>query len=209
MFRYLPLIWKNSLRNRRRSVLAVASGAASLSVFGTLMAIYRLLFFGGDAAPAQALRLITHHKVSLAQSLPMAYVRQVRRIRGVRAATGWQWFGGAYRDARDPRNFFARFAVDPSEMFRVWPDYLISEDHRRAFEGERAACVASRALADKFGWKVGEHIPLVGDFFPVTLDLTLAGIFNDTSNAAILYLTRTICVRACPMVACSVIWFPR
>ena len=190
MFRYLPLIWKNSLRNRHRSMLAVASGAASLSVFGTLMAIYRLLFFGGDAAPAQALRLITHHKVSLAQSLPMAYVRQIRRIRGVRAATGWQWFGGAYRDARDPRNFFARFAVDPSEMFRVWPDYLISEDHRRAFEGQRTACVASRALVDKFGWKVGEHISLVGDFFPVILDLTLVGIFSDTSNAAILYFNQ-------------------
>src|SRR5215813_2157918 len=119
MFRYVSLIIKSSLRNRRRSVLTIASVAASLCLLGVLAAIYHVLFFGGASTPAQALRLITHHKASLAQSLPVAYIQKIRQTPGVKAATAWQWFGGAYRGARDPRNFFARFAVDPSETFRV------------------------------------------------------------------------------------------
>src|SRR5262245_55775435 len=187
MFRYLPLVMKNSLRNRRRSALTIASVAASLCLVSVLAAIYRVLFFGGASTPAQALRLITHHKVSLAQPLPIAYVRQIRQAPGVEAATPWQWFGGAYRDAQDPRNFFARFAVDPLETFRVWPDYVIPEDQRLAFESRRTACVVSRALANKFGWKLGERIILVGDSFPVSLDLTLVGIFDGAENSEILY----------------------
>jgi putative ABC transport system permease protein len=178
---------KNGLRNRRRSALTIASVAASLCLLGVLAAIYRALFFGGASTPAQALRLITHHKVSLAQPLPIAYVKQIRQTPSVKAATAWQWFGGAYRDAQDPRNFFARFAVDPMETFLVWPDYEIPEDQRIAFERQRTACVASRPLADKFGWKPGERITLVGDSFPVSLDLTLVGIFDGAEDSEILY----------------------
>ena len=151
------------------------------------MAMYRVLIFGGDATPAQALRLITHHKVSLAQPLPIAYVRQVQQAPGVEAATAWQWFGGSYRDSRDSRNFFARFAVDPAQTFRVWPEYLLPEDQKLAFERQRTACVASRKLANKFGWKLGEHIIIAGDSFPVTLDLTLAGIFDGAETNEVLY----------------------
>jgi putative ABC transport system permease protein len=190
MFKYLPLVVKNSLRNRRRSSLTVASIAASLCLLGVLLAIYRVLFLGGDSTPAQALRLITHHRVSLAQSLPIAYVRQIQQVPGVKAATGWQWFGGTYRDARDPRNFFARFGVDSLQTFRVWPEYVIPQDQRNSFERKRTGCVASGALANKFGWKLGEHITLVGDGFPVTLDLTLVGIFEESGQAAVLYFNQ-------------------
>jgi putative ABC transport system permease protein len=178
---------KNSLRNRRRSALTVVSVAASLCLLGVLTAIYHVLFFGGASTPAQALRLITHHKASLAQPLPIAYIQKIRRAPGVKAATAWQWFGGAYRDARDTRNFFARFAVDPMDTFRVWPDYVIPEDQKIAFERQRTACVASRTLADKFGWKPGERITLVGDSFLLSLDLTLVGIFDSAENSEILY----------------------
>ena len=187
MFRYVSLVMKNTLRNRRRSILTMASVAASLCLLSVLAAIYRVLFFGGASTPAQALRLITHHKVSLAQPLPIAYIGQIRQAPGVKAATAWQWFGGAYRDAQDPRNFFARFAVYPSETFRVWPDYEIPEDQKLAFERQRTACVASRTLADKFGWKPGERITLIGDSFHVSLDLTLVGIFDGAENSEILY----------------------
>ncbi len=187
MTRYLSLIMKNSLRNRHRSVLTIASVAASLCLLGVLAAVYRVLFFGGASTPAQALRLIAHHKVSLAQPLPIAYIQKIRQAPGVVAATPWQWFGGAYRDAQDPRNFFARFAVEPPETFRVWPDFVIPGDQRLAFERQRTACVASLALANKFGWRPGERINLVGDSFPVSLDLTLVGIFDGAENSDILY----------------------
>jgi putative ABC transport system permease protein len=187
MVRYLSLVMKSSFRNRRRSALTIASMAASLCLLGILMTIYRVLFFGGDSTPAQALRLITHHKVSLAQSLPIACVRDIQQVPGVKAATAWQWFGGAYRDARDPRNFFARFGVDPTQMFRVWPEYVIPEDQSLAFERKRTACVSSRTPASKFGWRLGERITLVGDSFPVSLDLTLVGILDGAENSEVLY----------------------
>jgi putative ABC transport system permease protein len=187
MIRYLPLVMKSSLRNRRRSALTVASVAASLCLLGVLMAMYRVLIYGGDVTPAQALRLITHHKVSLAQSLPVAHVRQIQQVPGVKAAVARQWFGGAYKDARDTRNFFVRFAVDPSQTFRVWPEYVIPEEQRLAFVRQRTACVASRALANKFGWKLGERITLIGDFLPVTLALTLMGIFDEPGNSEVLF----------------------
>ena len=187
MVRNLPLVLKSCLRNRRRSALTIASLAASVCLLGVLMAIYQVLIFGGDSTPSQALRFITHHKVSLAQPLPIAYVRQIQEAPGVETVTVWQWFGGSYRDSRDSRNFFARFAVDPSQMFRVWPEYVIPEDQKIAFERQRTACVASRKLANKFGWKPGERITLVGDSFPVTLELTLAGIFDGAETSEVLY----------------------
>jgi putative ABC transport system permease protein len=187
MFRYLPLVMKNALRNRHRSVLTLASLAASLCLLGVLMAIYQVLLYGGESTPAAALRLITHHKVSLAQPLPIASVRQIEQVPGVEAAMVWQWFGGVYKDARDTRNFFARFGVDPSKMFFVWPEFAIPEDQRIAFERHRTACVVSRSLATKFGWNRGERITLVGDSFPVTLELTLVGIFDAPEGSEVLY----------------------
>jgi putative ABC transport system permease protein len=187
MLRLVPLVVTNGWRNRRRSVLTVASLAASVCLLCVLTSIYRVLFFGGDSTPAQALRFITHHKVSLAQPLPIGYVRQIQQVPGVKAATAWQWFGGSYRDARDPRNFFARFAVDALQTFRVWSDYVIPQDQRLAFESQRTACVASRALANKLGWKLGERITIIGDSFPVSLDLSLVGIFDGGENSEILY----------------------
>ena len=44
MLRYLPLIAKNAMRNRRRSVLTICSVGASLCLLGVLMAIYHAFF---------------------------------------------------------------------------------------------------------------------------------------------------------------------
>lgn len=190
MLRHFPLIARNSLRNRRRSALTISSIAVSLCLLGLLMAMYRALFFGGETTPAQALRLMTRHKVSLAQPMPFSYGAKIEQVPGVRAATVWQWFGGTYRDARDTRNFFARFGVDPSKLLRIHSEFELAEDSKRAFQQERAACIASKPLADKFGWKPGERITLVGDIFPVTLELTLVGIFVDPDRNELLFFDR-------------------
>src|SRR5262245_38044724 len=190
MLRHFPLIARNSLRNRRRSALTISSIAVSLCLLGLLMAMYRALFFEGQTTPTQALRLMTRHKVSLAQPLPFSYGEKIEQVPGVRAATVWQWFGGTYRDARDPRNFFARFGVDPSKVLRIHSEFELAEDSKRAFLQERTACIASQALADKFGWKQGDRITLVGDFYPVTLELTLVGIFADPTRNELLFFNR-------------------
>lgn len=190
MVRYLPLIWKNSLRNRRRSSLTIFSVAASFCLLGLLFATYRALYLT-DPTPAQALRLVTHHRVSLTQAIPASYQQKIREVPGVKEAMIWQWFGGVYRDNRDSRNFFARFAVEPGKFFRVRPEIKLPEDQKQAFIHERTACIATKDLAGRFGWKLGERINLTGDIFPVNLELTLVGIFDDPDTSESLFFSQT------------------
>jgi putative ABC transport system permease protein len=185
MLRFLPLVFKNTLRNRRRSILTISSIAASMCLLGVLFALYRALFLS-DPTPEQALRLFTYHRVSLTQALPASYADRIRSVPGVREAAIMQWFGGVYRDARDTRNFFARFSVDSKRLLRIRPDYRLPEDQKQAFFANRTAAIASRELADKFKWPIGERITLVGDIFPVTLELTLAGIYDDPDREEML-----------------------
>lgn len=189
MFRYLSLIIKNSLRNRRRSILTVGSIAVSLCLLGVLLAMYRALFFG-EPTPAQALRLVCRHRVSLTQPIPIYYREKIQRIPGVREIMVWQWFGGVYKDNRDPKNMFARFAAEPDRLFKVRPEYQIPDDQKLAFEHERTGCVISRTLAGNVNLKLGDRVTLVGDYMPVTVELKVVGIFDDPENFAVLYFNR-------------------
>lgn len=157
-----------------------------MCLLGVLFALYRALFLS-PPAPGQEVRVITYHRVSLTQSLPSSYEQKVRHVPGVREVSIWQWFGGAYKDARDHRNFFARFGVEPAPFLRIRPEFTMPEEQKREFISNRTACIAGRALADKFGWKAGERITLVGDIFPVTLELRLAAIYDDPEKAETLY----------------------
>lgn len=176
--RYLPLIVKNTLRNRRRSVLTVLSIAASLCLLGVLGAMYHAFFLTG-AAPEQALRLITINRISMANPLPGYYKDRIRQVPGVRYVMNIQWFGGVYKDSRDMRNFFARFAVEPDILFHIYPEYRIPDDQKKAFQSERTACIVGRPLADRLGFRLGDRIVLQGDIFPVKLELTVRGIYDN------------------------------
>ena len=133
MFRYLPLMLKNSLRNRRRSLLTIFSIAASLCLLGVLFALYRGLFLappsaGAGTAPGDSSQSLDH-----AADAGVLSKTRSGRCPGVREAMIWQWFGGTYKDARDRRNFFARFCVEPDRFFRVRPEIEMPEDQKQAF----------------------------------------------------------------------------
>ena len=186
MLQHLPFIARNAARNRRRSILTVSSVALSLCLLGVLMSMYYALFYPDDTSAWQALRLVVHHRVSLAQALPASYYDKIRQVEGVKGITVWQWFGGAYKDARDPKNFFARLGVDPNDYFQVRRDIQMPDDQRQAFIRLQTGCIASQPLADKMGWKLGERITIVGDIFPVNLEMTLVGIFTDPDRDEVL-----------------------
>jgi len=190
MISYLPLTVRNILRNRRRTALTLASMAVSLCLLGVLLALSRALFYGGDTTPGQARRLVVHHKIALTQDLPVAYEQKIDQIPGVRAVTSLRWFGGTYKDAGDPKNRFAQFAVEPRRLFEVYPEFRISESEKEAFQSQKTDCVASRALANKLGWNPGERITLVGSMLPASLELTLTGIFDDAGANSVLYFNR-------------------
>ncbi len=157
-----------------------------MCLLGVLFALYRALFLASPT-PEQALRFITYHRVSLTQPLPVSYGDKIRRVPGVRDVSIEQWFGGIYRDARDRRNFFARFSVEPAHLLGIRTDYRVPDDVKKAFLANRTACIASKELAERFHWKPGERITLVGDIFPVTLELTFAGAFDDPDRSDSLF----------------------
>jgi putative ABC transport system permease protein len=181
MLRFLPLVWKNSLRNKRRSLLTISSVAMSLCLLGVLFALYRS-FFHGDETPESALRLITRHRVSLTVSLPGSYGARIRQIPGVKEVSVYSWFQGVYKDARDPNNFFARFAVQPEQALRILSEWKFTEEERKAFLSNRTAAVASDLIAKAQNWKVGDKITIKGDIYPVNLELTLVGFYRDTDK---------------------------
>ena len=187
---YLLFIVKNVFRSKRRALLTMASVALSFCLLAVLMALYHALFLSAPATPGQALRLVVHHKVSLTQDLPLSYEKKIATLPGVRDVTSLRWFGGTYKDARDPRNNFAQFGIEPAHLFNVYPEFSMSQDEIAAFEQQKTSCIASRALATKLGWKMGERITLVGAMTPVTLDLTLVGIFDDPGDTEVLYFNR-------------------
>jgi putative ABC transport system permease protein len=187
---YLLFIVKNALRSKRRAFLTMASVALSFCLLAVLMALYHALFLSAPATPGQALRLVVHHKVSLTQDLPLSYERKIAAIPGVKDVTSLEWFGGTYKDSRDPRNNFTEFGIEPTHLFDVYPEFSMPQDEIAAFEQQKTACIASRALAAKLGWKTGERITLVGTLMPVQLELTLAGIFDDPDDTEVLYYNR-------------------
>jgi putative ABC transport system permease protein len=178
MLRYLPLIVKNSMRSKRRSLLTIVSAAISLCLLGILMAIYNALYVA-EAPPQQALLMVTRNRVSPAIKLPLEYEARIRRVPGVREVMPLQFFGGTYKD---PKNIFGRYAVDSRRLFLIHPDHKISEEQNLAFQREKRGAVAGKGLAERFGWKIGERITLKGDFFPVTVELILVGTYDDPQD---------------------------
>jgi putative ABC transport system permease protein len=178
MFRYLSLAFKNTLRNKRRSFLTISSIAVSLCLLGVLLAMYRALFYS-EQTPGQALRLVVRHKVSLAQPIPRSYEEKVRSVPGVKEVSAWNWYGGTYKDSRDSKNFFARFAVEPVAFLKIRTQLEMPEGEKQAFLKERTGCIVSHDLAAKLGFKVGDRIVLQGDIYPGTLELKVVGTFTD------------------------------
>jgi len=181
VLKFLPLVVKNSVRSRRRSVLTILSITASLCLLGILGAFYHM-FFLSEATDEQALRLIVRNRVSLARPLPIYYGQEIAQIPGVREVMIFQWFNGTYRDARDPNNFFPRYAIEPEKLAVVHPEYRIDPAQREAFVNERTACIVGRKLAERLGFEIGDHIAIQGDIFPVDLDLTVRGFYDSDQD---------------------------
>lgn len=187
MFRLAPLIVRNVLRSRRRSLLTLASTAVSLALLALLIAMFQGFFYGEDSSPSEAKRLICRHRVSLTQSLPASHQARIKSTPGVEDASAWTWFQGTWKE---PQFFFARFAVDADRIFEMRKDWKLPADQLAAFKRERTACVVGEAIAKKHNIKVGERVTIVGDIYPVTLELTCVGIYEHPKNTECLVFHR-------------------
>ncbi len=183
LVRFLPLILKKTLRNKRRTVLTVLSIAMSLFLITTLRTLLTSLE-DPNLTPESALRIVTRHKVSLANVMPVAYADRIRQIPGVEEVNANQWFGGIYQD---PANFFANFAVDHETFFTVYPDVETSAAEREAFESERIASLVGVNLAERFGWEIGDRVTLEGTFAPFDVETIVRGFVSGANSENTFY----------------------
>ena len=153
--KYFPLVWGGLMRKKTRTTFTLLALMAAFVLIGLLQAVNSVL--SGGASFLGVNRLITQAKTSFTQPLPMRMLPQIEAVPGVNFVSHSQFFGGVYQDAR---NFFPQFAVNPQRLYDTYPEWVLPESQRRAFISTQDGAIAGKLLADKYGWKVGDIIPL-------------------------------------------------
>jgi putative ABC transport system permease protein len=175
--KFIPLIWRNLLRRKVRTGLTIACIFIGFLLFGVVMAIRAAFSMGVDIAGAD--RLVTIHKVSLIQLLPRSYLERIRGLEGVSEVTHANWFGGYYQD---PSNFIANMAVQPEPWLRMYSEFVVPEEQKQAWIANRAGAIVGVNTATKFGWKVGDRVPLISPIYRKPdgspWDFTIEGIYD-------------------------------
>lgn len=174
--KFFRLIWANLQRKKVRTTLTIGSFVVALFLFGLLVAIRTAFSFGSDVAGVDRLDVI--NRISLIMPLPYSYRDRLLQVPGVSGVTYAVWFGGVYQDER---NFFPQFAVDKDSWLKVYSEYVLPADERDGFLRDRQACLVGRSLAKRFGFKVGDRIPLKGTIWTGTWEFNVAGIFDGGS----------------------------
>jgi putative ABC transport system permease protein len=198
--KFLPIIWRNLLRRKVRTIFTIGAIFFGFLLFGVLMAIRMAFSMGVDMAGQG--RLMTIDKVSIINPLPASYESQIRMVPGVTDVTHANWFGGYYQDVR---NQFATFATDPESWLRVYSkEYELPEEQKKAFIADRTGAVVGTDTAKKFGWKVGQRVPIQGTIYRRPdggpWEFTIDGIYDSKIKGAdktqllfnYLYLRETI-----------------
>jgi len=180
--KYVSLVWAQLFRSRTRTLLTLLSVVAAFLLFGMLDSVRVAFTSGGSVEGAN--RLITASRLSLTQSLPIRLEAQIRQVAGVRDVTYGMWFGGIYRD---PKDFFANFSVAPN-YFDVYRELQVAPDQLKRFQETRTGAIVGEGLAAKYGWKIGDTIPLQATIFPRggsnDWPLELVGTFRSKDRTA-------------------------
>ncbi len=171
---FVPLlVAKNALRHKLRTGLTIVGIIVAITAFGLLRTVVDAWYAGANASSSA--RLVTRSAVSLVFPLPLTYVPKIRQIEGVRSVSWANWFGGVYVSER---NFFPQFAVDAPTYLDMYPEFLLSPAERKAFLTDRQGAIVGRKLAEQYGWKLGDPIPLRGTIYPGTWTFNLRGIYD-------------------------------
>ncbi len=175
--RFLPLIWRNLLRKKTRTSLTLLSIFVSFVLFGLLTAIKTAFGMGVDLTGID--RLVMLNKVSIIQPLPISYKERIAATPNVVDVTYASWFGGIYQD---PKNQFAQMAVEPAGYLRLYPEFIVPEEQKQAWFANRTGVLVGRALITKYGWKIGDRIPIQGTIYRTrdgsTWEFTVEGIYD-------------------------------
>jgi putative ABC transport system permease protein len=172
----IELVRKNLFRKRLRTILTIVAIFVAFLIFGVLATFQKALNAGVEVAGAD--RLITVNKINFTLPMPLAYATRTAAVPGVKQVAHAEWFGGYYQE---PRNFLVAFAVDPKNYLDIYPEYVLPPAQREAFLRNKTGLLVGKAVADQFGWKAGDRVPLKSNIYRQrngsdTWDLTIEGI---------------------------------
>lgn len=175
--KFLPLLWSSLWRKKIRTIFTLLSVFVAFLLFGLLMTIRGAFSFGVDIAGLD--RLVLIHKVALIMPLPVSYKERLAATEGVAIASHQTWFGGVYQD---PANFFAQMVVEPEPFMKIYPEFVIPDDQVKAWLGDRQGAIVGVDLAKRFGWKIGDRIPITGTIWQPkqgqTWEFNLVGMYD-------------------------------
>jgi putative ABC transport system permease protein len=177
--KYLRYVLSHLWHSKRRTFLTVSSIAVALFLFCTLRTVMTSL--DASLRASDDTRLVVRHAASLVFPLPLAYKARLAQVPGVTKVSYGNWFGGYYQD---PKNQFTQFAVDVPTVFDLYPEILLGPAEKEVFMRERTSCIAGEALAKKYGFKIGDVIPITGTIYPGAWPLTLRGIYRASTPDA-------------------------
>ncbi len=171
---FVPLlVLKNAFRHKLRTSLTVVGIIVAITAFGLLRTIVEAWYAGAEGSSSA--RLVTRNAISLTFALPLNYAQKIRQVPGVAAVSWANWFGGVYIKES---NFFPQFAIDAPTFLDLYPEFVLNPAEKKAFLVDRKGAVAGRKLADQYGWKIGDQIPLRGTIFPGTWTFNLRAIYD-------------------------------
>lgn len=176
----LRVMLRNTIRRPVRLALTIGGLAMVVLAFGLLRLTLDEWHSGVKAAANN--RLITVHAMSDSLQLPLAYKERMAVIPGVQLVHYGNVFGVEYRDAKES---FGAFAEEMKTFFETYPEVILNDSDRLAFLQDRGGCLIGWKLAARFGWKVGDVIPLKGTTHAGNWELVVRGIFH-SSNPAIM-----------------------
>ncbi|MCY7387419.1 MAG: FtsX-like permease family protein [Burkholderiales bacterium] len=177
---FIKLNFKKVFRAKLRTSLTIVGLVIAILAFGLLQTVVDAWFAGANASSAA--RMVTRNAISLVFPMPSYYRDRIKAVPGVKAVAHSQWFGGIYIE---PKNFFPQFAVDSDNFFEMYPEFLMKPEELLAFKRDRQGAVVGRKLADQFGWKVGDVIPIRGTIFPGNWQMTVRAIFDGKDETTI------------------------
>ncbi|MFZ6861569.1 ABC transporter permease [Undibacterium sp. Ji67W] len=169
----LKLLLKNAFRHRLRTILTMVGLVVAICAFGLLRTIVDAWYAGVEGT--SSVRLVTRNATSLTFPLPLNYAERLKTVEGVTGVSWSNWFGGVYITER---NFFPQFAVEAASYLALYPEYVLKDDEKKAFLLDRQGAIVGRKLANQYGWKIGDQIPIRGTIFPGTWTFTLRGIWD-------------------------------
>ena len=180
--KFIPLLWRNLLRKKARTTFTLLSILVSFLLFGLLGALESGFTQGAELVGVD--KLVTTHRVSFIQPLPLRYKSIIQAVDGVEIVGNRSWFGGYYQDQSNA--FFAQFAVDAEAYLAMNPELPLSEAEKQAWLANRTGVIVAGSIADRFGWQLGDRVPLRTPLWQPPQgsgwEFTIEGIVDDSAR---------------------------